>query len=130
MKKIFILIAILICIKINAQPPNNIIKDNIPINFNIYLNGIKQETDSVLIATGASKSFIKVPDNFTTFLAPNREYTFTITHPKYNKKIVKVVPTIKDKNITCDIYLHIDKPDEYLGILKYNQYLKKYVAYK
>jgi hypothetical protein len=99
--------------------------------FVIYLDNQKVETDSVYIGLSAlttdPKIYSRVPDNFTTYLRPNRVYNIIITRPGYNKQRFKV--DTNNKELDLNIYLSSSSPDCYMGLIKYNKLLNKCVVY-
>lgn len=154
MKKILILLIAISALNINAQTGNSfntyeerskdIIKSAeaslddtdkqvIKAFFNIYLDHKKIETSKVLIGFVSYKDinhYSIVTDSFTTFFEPNRTYHMVITHPDYNKQMIRIVTSDEDMKIKVDVYLSSKDPDCYIGYYKYSKTLKKYVQYE
>lgn len=137
MKKLTLILCLITTFVIgqNKDPvKENIITDDIPIQFNVLLDGKKVETDSICIGF-VSKNSVKmqalINDYFTTYFKPNRVYHIVLTRVGYNKQIITLsTDGVNRQNTpTIDVYLSSTDKDCYLGLLKYNQILKKYINY-
>lgn len=128
MKKIILLC--LLSFNLIAQdnsPPN----DDVAIEFNIMLDGKKIETDSVqigFVSTNSMQIHALINDHFTTYFKTDRSYWLVITHPHYNKQVIRLHTTNQSvKRSKIDIYLSSTEPDCTIGEYKYNKLLKKYI---
>jgi len=131
MKKLTLLLCLF---SINLLAQDNSPPDDVPIEFNILLDGKKIETDSVQIGFASTNSMhvhAMINDHFTTFFKVNREYWLIITHPHYNKQIIRLITNTKPlEKGKLDVYLSSTDPDCYIGLYKYNSFLKKYINYE
>ena len=145
MKKIILLSLFLISIVTHSQNISKTKEDknihqvlynqsnDVKATFNVYLDNKKVETDSVLIGSiydSSTKTYSVINDQFDTFLLPNRVYNMIITHPNYNKQILKIITDKANEKLKVNIYLSSKDPDCYLGYYKYNKLLKKYIKYE
>lgn len=149
MKKILILSLILLSFIINNtlySQKNNKVKEykdsyvishneplDIKASFNIFLDNKKIETDSVLIGSvhdTSAKTYSIINDSFDTYLLPNKTYNMIVTHPNYNKQILKIITNKTNENLKVEIYLSSKDPDCYIGYYKYNITLRKYIQYE
>lgn len=132
MKKL-ILLCCLFTLNLTAQdnsPPND---EQVSIQFNVLLDGKKIETDSVqvgFVSHNSMQTHVLINDNFTTFFKANKTYWLVITHPKYNRQILKIFTYNIPEKTKINIYLSSKDEDCYIGEYKYNSVLKKYVKHK
>lgn len=128
MKKYLLILIGFIALNINAQQP----KKEIKASFDVFLDNKKIETDSIVVGyvyTNSIKYHVVINDTFTSFLLPNETYHMVITHPNYNKQMLKIVTSNVYKDMKINIYLSSKEPDCYIGYYKYNPILKKYMKY-
>ena len=122
MKKIFTLLAILLALTSLAQ--------EIPINCSVYLDNKKIETDSVLVTFSKMNEmhcYSTISNDFTTFLAPNKAYRMTISHPGYNRYIINIITAEELKTINIRVNLTRNKNDKivyYTYSKKINEYVR------
>ncbi len=115
-------------IHIRAQQPD------IEIQFNIFLDGKFTETDSVQIGFVANKESIPmcaiINNDFKTFFRPNREYYIVITHPGYNKQILRLKTSENDLKRQGKVKVYLTKGTEIcnIGIMRYSELLKSYIV--
>ena len=106
---------------------------DITLNFTVYLDNKKIETDKVLIGIIRKDSISEysiISNQFTTFLTPGRVYNMVISHPSYNKQIFKINTNLLKSDINkIDVYLSTNQPNRYTDTLEYNKLLKKYIIY-
>lgn len=101
---------------INAQNKDPV--EDFKVKFNVYLNDKKVETDSVLVGfynPSTTEYFMKITDDFVTYFKYNQTYNMMITHPNYNKVIIKI--RIKSPNDLAyyNIYLNSNEPTKYIN---------------
>lgn len=122
MKKLFTILATLLALTSLAQ--------EIPINCSVYLDNVKIETDSVLVTFSRSNEmycFSAISNDFTTYLAPNKAYKMTITHPGYNRYIINILTVEQLKTINIRVNLTRNKNDKivyYTYSNKVNEYVR------
>lgn len=130
MKKLLILV----CFMSNLLIGQTNLKKEITISFNIYLDNKKVETDSVLVgyySKQVTNKYLIINDSFTTYLKPNTIYSMVITHPSYNKQIIRInTDSLKSKINYIDVYLASNKSDKENNKLHYNNTLNKYIVYE
>ena len=103
---------------VNAQ--NKEPTKEISVNFNVFLDNKKIESDSIYVSlhnhnyTVDKIHYIRITDSFVTFFKVNKIYNFVITHPRYNKVIVKI-NTFKIDSAKYNIYLSSNKSNEYIN---------------
>ncbi len=104
-------------------------KEDITVKFKVYLDNKWVETNNVFIGyytRDTLKRCVRINNDFTTFLEPNRAYKLVISHVNYHIQVFDIVTTNKTP-VNCTIYLSSKEPDCYLGSYKYNKLLKRYV---
>lgn len=134
MKKIILLLCLL-TLGVKSQNKDPVKEDtDVPIEFNVLLDGKKVESDSICIGF-VSKNSVKIQalinDSFTTYFKPNKLYHIIVTRHGYNKQIITLNTDSLNHKIrpVIDVYLSSTDKDCYLGMYKYNQLLNKYINY-
>jgi hypothetical protein len=128
------LILALLLFSVNIRAQSTITNEHeIEIQFNVYLDGKQIETDSVQIGTISGNkmpNLFTISNNFTTYFKPNRLYHIVVTHPKYDKQVLRLKTDSSQMKSGghLDIYLRKGTDICYIGELRYNKLLKRYIV--
>lgn len=116
----------------NSPPKNKNLNNEIEIQFRVLLDGKDVETDSVKIgyvSINNKPNVVVINNQFTTYFKTNRYYQIVITHPEYNMQILrlKTDSIIPESKGYVTVYLQKNSSNCYIGELRYNKFLKRYI---
>jgi hypothetical protein len=123
------LLTILLISIVSLNKAQTVELDAIPIYFDIQLDSKSIETSSVIIGINTPNYNVNITNSFLTYLNPNQQYNFYITHPGYNTNTFYV--TTNDFT-SCPIIINLSstKPDLNLGHYIFDDKTKTYKLVK
>lgn len=113
---------------ISSKIKQSKLDDEIKMLFMVYLNEKAIESDQIIIELTNIKTksahTVTTTNSFCTYLKRNEMFAIKLTHPGYNSKTILVNTKSPNNGDTWEInvsmYLYTDRPDEYVGVLYYN----------